>query len=103
MQTVQPKTSAKQSLCKASQIRGQQVAHEVVDVLVIVNTPAEELLDMLDAYQNRPLLDGLNLGWICTNGASTNNVLKILNRLLEERHTSSVWHKGVCYKGTRGL
>ena len=36
---------------------------------------------MLDTYWNRPLLDGLKLGWICTDGASTNNMPKILNRL----------------------
>ena len=56
----------------------------MVDVLVIVVTQAEELLDILDAYQNRPLLDGLKLGWIYTNGASTNNAPKILNRLLKK-------------------
>ena len=39
---------------------------------------------MLDACRNRPLLDGLKLGWICTNGAGTNNVPKILNRLLKK-------------------
>ena len=39
---------------------------------------------MLDTYQNRPLSDGLKLGWICTNGASTNNMPKILNRLLKK-------------------
>ena len=39
---------------------------------------------MLNACWNRPLSDGLRLGWICMNGASTNNVLKILNRLLEK-------------------
>ena len=53
-------------------------------MLIIVVTKAEEPLYMLDAYQNRPLLDGLKLGWICTNGASTNNVPKILNRLLKK-------------------
>ena len=36
---------------------------------------------MLDTCQNRPLLDGLKLGWICTNRASTNNVPRKLNRL----------------------
>ena len=53
-----------------------------MDIHVIVVTQAEKLLYILDAYQNRPLLDGLKLGLICTNGASTNNVPKILNRLL---------------------
>ena len=47
-------------------------------------TQAEKLLYMLDACQNRSLLDGLKLGWICTNGAGTNNVPKILNRLLKK-------------------
>ena len=56
----------------------------MVDVLIIVVTQAKELLYMLDAYQNRPLSDGLKLGWICTNRASTNNVPKILNRLLKK-------------------
>ena len=37
---------------------------------------------MLATYQNRPLLNGLKLGWICANGAGTNDVPKILNRLL---------------------
>ena len=39
---------------------------------------------MLDTYWNRPLSDGLKLGWICTNRAGTNNVPKILNRLLKK-------------------
>ena len=39
---------------------------------------------MLDTYWNRPLSDGLKLGWICTNRACTNNVPKILNRLLKK-------------------
>ena len=39
---------------------------------------------MLDACQNRLLSDSLKLGWICTNGAGTNNVPKILNRLLKK-------------------
>ena len=56
----------------------------MVDVLIIVVTQAEELLYMLDIYQNRTLSDGLRLGWICTNGAGTNNVPKILNRLLKK-------------------
>ena len=56
----------------------------MVNVLIIVVTQAEELLYMLDAYWNRPLSDGLKLGWICTNGAGTNNVPKILNRLLKK-------------------
>ena len=29
-------------------------------------------------------MDGLELGWICTNVANTNNVPKILNKLLEK-------------------
>ena len=37
---------------------------------------------MLDICQYRPLSDGCKLGWICTNGACTNNVPKILNRLM---------------------
>ena len=56
----------------------------MVDVLIIVVTQAEKLLYMLDTCRNRPLLDGLKLGWICTNGAGTNNVPKILNRLLKK-------------------
>ena len=56
----------------------------MVDVLIIVVTQAEKLLYMLDACWNRPLLDGLKLGWICMNGAGTNNVPKILNRLLKK-------------------
>ena len=56
----------------------------MVDVLIIVVTQAEKLLYMLDAYWNRPLSDGLKLGWICSNGAGTNNVPKILNRLLKK-------------------
>ena len=55
----------------------QSVGH-----VFIVVTQAEELLDMLNTYWNRPLSDGLKLGWNCTNGAGTNNVPKILNRLL---------------------
>ena len=55
-----------------------------MNVLIIVVTQAKELLYMLDAYRNRPLLDGLKLGWICTNGANTNNMPKILNRLLKK-------------------
>ena len=55
-----------------------------MDVLIIVVTLAKELLYMLDSCQNRPLSDGLKLGWICTNGAGTNNVPKILNRLLKK-------------------
>ena len=39
---------------------------------------------MLDVYQNRPLSDGLKLGWISTNRAGTNNMPKVLNRLLEK-------------------
>ena len=56
----------------------------MVDVIIIVATQAEKLLYMLDTCWNRPLLDGLKLGWICTNGAGTNNVPKILNRLLKK-------------------
>ena len=56
----------------------------MVDILVIVVTQAKELLYMLDIYQSRPLLDGLKLGWISTNRAGTNNMPKILNRLLEK-------------------
>ena len=55
-----------------------------MEVLIIVVTQAKKLLYMLDAYWNRPLSDGLKLGWICTNGAGTNNVPKILNRLLKK-------------------
>ena len=55
-----------------------------MDILVIIVTKAKELLDILDACQNRPLMDGLKLGWICTNGVGTNNVLKILNELLKK-------------------
>ena len=55
-----------------------------MDVLIIVVTQAEELLYIVDACQNRPLSDGLKLGWICTNGGSTKNVPKILNRLLKK-------------------
>ena len=56
----------------------------MVNVLIIVVTQAEELLHILDACQNRPLSDGLKLGWIRTNGTGTNNMLKILNRLLKK-------------------
>ena len=56
----------------------------MVDVLIIVVTQAEELLYMLDAYWNKPLSDDLKLGWLCTNGAGSNNVSKILNRLLKK-------------------
>ena len=56
----------------------------MVNVLIIVVTQAEVLLYIFDSYQNRPLSDGLKLGWICTNGASTNNMHKILNRLLKK-------------------
>ena len=38
---------------------------------------------MFGTYRNRTLSDSLKLGWICTNGASTNNVPKMLNRLLK--------------------
>ena len=75
----------------------------MVDILVIVVTQAEELLYILFTHHNRPLLDGLKLGWIHTNRAGTNDVPKILNRLLEKWHTSIVWHKDVCHKGARGL
>ena len=56
----------------------------MVDVLIIVVTQTEEVLYMLDIYWNRPVLDGLKIGWISRNGASTNNVPKILNKLLEK-------------------
>ena len=58
----------------------------MVNIFIIVVTQTKELLDMelLDAYQNRPLLDGLKLGWISTNRSGTNNVPKVLNRLLEK-------------------
>ena len=56
----------------------------MVDVLIIVVIQAKELLYILDACWNRPLLDSLKLGWIFTNGAGTNNVPKILNRLLKK-------------------
>ena len=39
---------------------------------------------MPDIHCNRPLLDGLKLGQIPTNGASTNDMHKILNRLLQK-------------------
>ena len=55
-----------------------------MDILIIIVTQAEELLYMLDTYWNRPLTDCLKLGWICTNGASANNMPKILNRLLKK-------------------
>ena len=55
-----------------------------MEILVIVVTQAEELLYIFDACQNRPLCDGLKLGWISTNRAGSNNVPKILNRLLEK-------------------
>ena len=74
----------------------------MVNVLLIVVTQAEELLYMLDAYQNRPLSDGLKLDWICTNGAGTNNVPKT-QQITEERHISSVWHKDVCHEDAIGL
>ena len=56
----------------------------MVNILIIVVTQAKELLYMLDTYQNRPLSDGRKLGWISTNGAGTNNMPKVLNRLLEK-------------------
>ena len=55
-----------------------------MDILIIVVTQAEELLYMLDTYQNRQISNGLKLGWICMNRAGTNNVPKILNRLLKK-------------------
>ena len=55
-----------------------------MDVLIIVVTQAKQLLFMLDTYWNRLLLNSCKLGFICTNGASTNNVPKILYRLLEK-------------------
>ena len=56
----------------------------MVDVFIIVVTQAKELLYILDIYHNSPLLDGLKLGGICTNAASTNNLPKILNKLLKK-------------------
>ena len=56
----------------------------MVDELIIVVTQAKKLLYMLDICQNRPLLDSLKLGWICTNGTGANNMPKILNRLLKK-------------------
>ena len=56
----------------------------MVDVLIIVVTQTEELLDMLEIYCNRLLSDGLKLFWIRINGTGTNNVPKVLNRLLEK-------------------
>ena len=56
----------------------------MVDILIIVVTQTKKLLYMLDTYRNRPLLDGLKLGWIGMNGAGTNNMPKIFNRLLKE-------------------
>ena len=55
-----------------------------MNILVIVVTQAEKLLYIFDIYWNRPFLDGLKLGWIHTNRASTSNMPKILNRLLEK-------------------
>ena len=37
---------------------------------------------MLDIHWIRPLSNGRKLGWIHTNRASTNDVPKIINRLL---------------------
>ena len=56
----------------------------MVNILIVVFTQAKELLYMLDVGWNRPLLDGRKLSWIHTNRASTNDVPKILNRLLEK-------------------
>ena len=56
----------------------------MVDILIIVVAKADKLLYMLDIYWNRPLLDGLKLAWISKNGVGTNNMPKILNRLLEK-------------------
>ena len=53
-----------------------------MDVLVIVATQAKELLYMLGACWNRLLSDGLELGWIHKKIAGSNNVPKILNRLV---------------------
>ena len=39
---------------------------------------------MLDTCRNSPLSDGLKLGWICMNGAGTNNMPTILNKLLKK-------------------
>ena len=56
----------------------------MVDILIILVTQAKELLYILDIYWNKPLSDGLKLGWICINRAGTNNVPKMLNRLLKK-------------------
>ena len=75
----------------------------MVDILIIVVTQAEELLYMLDPCQNRPLSDGLKLGWICTNGAGTNNMPKILNRLLKKGILLQFGTQTFCHKDARGL
>ena len=56
----------------------------MVDILVILVKQAEELVYMFNPYWNRPLLDGLKLGWMYTNRAGTNNMPMILNRLLKK-------------------
>ena len=56
----------------------------MVDVLVIVVTQVKELLYMLDAYNKRPLSDGHKLGWISMDRVGTNNLPKLLNRLLKK-------------------
>ena len=75
----------------------------MVDILVIVVTQAEELLYIFNAYWNRPLSDGFKLGWICTNGAGTNNVPKILNKLLKKGTLLQFGTKMFVMKGARGL
>ena len=75
----------------------------MVDVLGIVVTRAEELLDILDACWNRPLSDGLKLRWICTNGASTKNVPKIFNRLLKKGTVFQFGTNTFCYESGRGI
>ena len=47
-------------------------------------TQAKELLYIFDICQSKPLSNGLKLGWICTNRAGTNNMPKILSRLLKK-------------------
>ena len=55
-----------------------------MNLLIIVVTQAKKLLYIFDTGWNRPLSDGLKLDRICTNGAGTKNVPKILNRLLKK-------------------
>ena len=56
----------------------------MVDILAIVVKWAKELPNIFYAYWNKPLSDGLKLGWICKNRARTRNMPKILNRLLKK-------------------